>query len=552
MEMRVLQAELRAIVQGPKNAERWGALLALLMPFYDALRYLRVGDDEAALRAALAQLEEEVLPGLKQELERSWPAELRVVLARHPLGIKALGGMLHIDLHPHVLSSLLYQHGHKGSGKLTRSALKVLPALCLEGLSFEGVRIENLREQHVAWMEALLDAAPDGLRHVRLRDVAPTQDSAALREMVELLLARCGPQLESYAASVTLYPQDLRALDALYRPLIEQASSLTALRQLELPRIVTGDVRRADGPDTVSDILHAPGFVRLEALRAPGGLSAEHGAMLCARPGSRDLRRIALGLTEGDISSLMDAPSLAGVEVWDVSQRALADDGWETPAAAHWAAMRRPASPDQVLDAALVDLRRYDAARAEALLFEGSRLRPAPRVEALRLEAIGEAALVRLCEQAASAWPGLKCLVVLRELSDAELSALVAGGLLERLAAVDWRGDRRVPGVHLPYLSPYRAQVNERLKVLACAMDAATHPILGYGLLQQVLATGKLGRASQERLARAMGMSKPYPAELPAAMRARFFAVRGAQYAAPARGVVQMYEEVFAWSPAGG
>ena len=171
MEIKSLHAELRAIVQGPKHAKAWEALIALLMPFYDALRTRAVGDDERALRAALAQLEEEVLPGLKRDLERSWPSPLRVVRAHHPLGIKALGGMVWVDLHPHVLSELLHQHGHKGSGELTPRALKVLPALCLEGLPFEGLRIDNVEALHVELMEAFWDEAPGALRHVRLRSV---------------------------------------------------------------------------------------------------------------------------------------------------------------------------------------------------------------------------------------------------------------------------------------------------------------------------------------------------------------------------------------------
>ncbi len=551
MEMRALHAELRGILQGPKSAQGWEALLTLLKPLYWSLD-----------AAVLARFEEEVLPAVRAELERSWPAPLRVVRMDAPRPIRALGGTLHVDLFIHQLKSFMRDRGQKTSGKLSGPAIKVLPGLLLDGLEFEGLRIDQLEAHHVGLMAGLLDAGLGGLKHVRLRWVGG-QDAGALSELATLLIERRGQTLESYGALAESRACE-GAQDALYRPLLERADRLPALRHLELPPASSG------GLDVTGELLAHPAFDGLESVSFPYGLSAAHRALLTSRAGSVNLRRVAAGhLLNGMIAvvrtqeerdvlaaqpedarrALISAPLLAGVEVWDLRSYSRDDDGWESADAAYCAALRRPPAPVDVLDAAVVDLADATAAQAEAILFEEGRLRPSARLEALRIGALSDEAAARLFEQAEGAWPALECLVLMRALSEAQVRALVACGLLERLVAMDWQGSKYPPRVAAPAGA---SEMKRRVALAEQAMDPELHPLFGYALLEDAL-SGPSIYATLSRIARVVGME-----EVPASrhgihyeIRQRFIEARGAGHRLSMAGSTLAWGGRFVWPPVG-
>jgi hypothetical protein len=410
----------------------------------------------------------------------------------------------------------------------------------------------------VGLVAGLLDAGLGGLKHVRLRWVGG-QDAGALSELAALLIERRGQTLESYGALAESRACE-GAQDALYRPLLERADRLPALRHLELPPA-------SSGLDVTSELLAHPAFDRLESVSFPYGLSDAHRALLMSRAGSVNLRRVGAGhLLNGMIAvvrtqeerdvlaaqpedvrrALISAPLLAGVEVWDLRSYSRDDDGWESADAAYWAA-RRPPAPVDVLDAAVVDLSDATAAKAEAILFEEGRLRPSARLEALRIGALSDEAVARLFEQAEGAWPALECLVLMRALSKAQVRALESYGLLDRLAAMDWQGSKHPPRVAA---SAGASEMKRRVALAEQAMNPELHPLFGYALLEDALG-GPSIYATLSKIARVVGME-----EVPASrhgihyeIRQRFIEARGAGHRLSMVGSTLAYAGRFVWPP---
>jgi hypothetical protein len=513
--IKTFQAELRSLLQRPKTTEGWDALVRQLERVYLYPTSLAGAKQPDFSPDAVAQIKEEVLPAVEQELDRSWPALLRVVRMDQDAGLKRFGKILHVSFYRDDMIRFGARHGKKYNRAISGKLLREMVPLWMDQGSYEGFILGNVHQQHEALLAALLDANPAPLRHLRWTSLtSPGKERGSTlpdgpRAASALMVERCGQTLESFGAEIgSIYDAGRGELElAMYGPLLERPAELPALRQLAF------GYHAGDKRDLCVDLLCHEGFDGLDTLRFSNQLSAPRARALLERPASLNLRRIGIGYIraeEGDaLRALIAAPNLANVQSWNLRERGT-DEGWETEEVAIWRAQKRGQDHTHTLDQATVDLHKLDEAMtADALLKDGA-LRPSERLRALRIKHIDAATLDTLITQACAAWPNLECLVLMGKISEeATYVALERSGLLQQLKYLWWSEYDDPYILQLRALqSDKKAQQAARLALVARALDEATHPVFAHRMGSAAFDISMLRLAKErEAVGKALGLT---------------------------------------------
>lgn len=488
-EIREIHGELRSAAAAQKNDYRWYELLELAR---SALR-----DDALA-----EQLEEEVWPALEQELDRSWPAIVRVVKPLDPPLIRRLGRTLELEIGAQTTRMLGESMGLKLAVALNKRTIRELAPRWLDGARWQGLILSGVEREHEALMQGLIGAGLTGLKHLRIQDTLAPHEGGLLG-MVSLALDAFGPTLESYGATLKAGPQEQLWAHA-YQPLLERLGALPALDHLWFPRAPD------ESPDMFEQFMAHPALERLGALSFSCHLSARRIEVLSDRAASVNLRRVRLTKPGGDeaLRAFIRAPNMAGVEAWDIGDSSFLgrQEGWDTPAVDRWRAELCGAlSQRYTLDAAKVELRELDSEQLAAALFDGERLRGSTRLESLRTGWLDDVWMLRMAEQAHEAWPNLRHLKLESCIPDEQTFDVWARSpLLHTMRSFEL-------GVHGGW--PYSAlcsgeRVTRRAleaRLLTRCLDPALPPLLARHVLETVLSTTYV-KADVLRMARALGV----------------------------------------------
>jgi hypothetical protein len=493
--IRSIHAELRSALGARKNALRWSALLEVAR---EALR------DEALV----AQLAEEVWPALEQELDRSWPALVRVVTPLDPPLIRTLGRTLHLQIDWQTTQALGAALGLKLAVPLNKRTIRELAPRWLDGARWQGLILSSVAREHEALMQGLLDAGLADLKHLRLHSISGEQ--AQLHAMMRLALAAFGQTLESFGALGKNGDHD-PVWAALYTPLYDRLDALPALDHLGFPPAPR------DGPDPFARFMAHPALDRLSAIGSSEPLSAQRVEILTQRAASSALRRVMVSRRSDDdeaLRALMRAPNLASVEAWDIQPgyTDLHHERWDSPEVDRWRdELKGTPRTAHALDAAEVDLSALDRAQTVAALFDGEQLRGSPRLESLQIARLGGAWMLRMAEQAHEAWPNLH-------------SLRTAGEALDAPTFEAWARSPRAPALRRFEVSSCSGWPHDAIRgsraveatTLARCLDLTLPPALARHLLESTMQTSG-AKPHALRMARALGV--PSPADEPLAIQ---------------------------------
>jgi hypothetical protein len=455
-KIKKVQAELRSLLQRPKNKTTWDAITAQLGYIFPS----ETGEEwygEKWSAAQLAQLEEEVLAGVERELKRAWPAQLREVTMWHHPRVKRLGGVLNISFYGSSMKQFGAAHGkvYKNNAISKKQIGELMPHW-LGGGRYEGFVLEHVDKLHWELVEALIAANGEPLRSLRMESVGMSVEQnpyrfrvEELEALMEQLITRCGQTLERFGATLSS-SESAQKVDALYGPLLRRGAELPALIGLGFtkPPLYERDI--------FHELMASPAFDQLKELSFPQDLTVERGATLMQRAASRNLRRVGVGhlhdYNKGlklNVRAMIHAPNLASVQVWDLRTERRDDAGWETPEAAVWREVveargeqgkeRVEARRASALEQEVVDLAKMDAAATRELLWQDGALRASAHLKALRVRQVDEALLRAIIADGATAWPALECLVFQQRISSREsLQAWASSPLLAQLLFLDW------------------------------------------------------------------------------------------------------------------
>jgi hypothetical protein len=521
--VRALHGELRGLLQGPRSDEGWRALLGQLKRVYPS----EDGGSTASILTAgeQEQFEEEVLPAVRRELERGWPAELCAVRQHDHERVRSVGRTLYLALDAHEVRRFAEARGIKFS-RLTKKTLAELVPLWLAAGQFEGLILSFMSYAHVEVLDALLDGGLPPVRHVRLERVAPPKDGSGLEPLIARLVERCGQTLESFGATMH-WDHQRDPWGAVYEAFAARGDALPRLRHINFCGLNFCGPYKGP-PNPFVQVMANRAFDRLDTVRVEDLRGEEVIEALVSREASRNLRRVSGGYVSAEVArALLEAPNLANVEVWDLHSGSAWHEGWETPEAAKWRAHRAGNLTPHALDQALLDLHGFDALHTEEVLFEGERLRPSPRLLALRVEDISPDALDRLIEQAPAAWPNLECLIINARIERAQTHELIErSSLLHTLRYLSW-DERDAPAQETLNAASAREKTLRAacLELLERALDPDVPPMLAHRMFCAVRSWATRRVAVCTALEDALGLSE-HTRDMNA-LEAAFIAKRG-------------------------
>lgn len=488
-KIQAIHGELRGAAAAQKDDYRWSKLLDVAR---GALR------DEAMV----AQLEEEVWPALEQELDRSWPAIVRVVSPLDPPLIRRLGRTLELRIDDQTTRALGAQMGLKLAVALNKRTIRELASRWLDGARWQGLILSGVEREHEALMQGLIGAGLTGLKHLRIQDTLAPHEGGLLG-MVSLALDVFGSTLESYGATLKAGPQE-RLWAHAYQPLLDRLDALPVLDHLWFPWAPS------EAPDMFEQFMAHPALERLSALSFSDHLSPRRIEILISRAASLNLRRVRQTRLIDDEAqrAFIRAPNMAGVEVWDIEHSFMKArrESWDTPAVDRWRAeLGGVLSQRYTLDAADVELRELNREQLVAALFDGERLRGSTRLESLRMGWLDDVWMLRMAERAHDAWPKLRRLKLESCIPDEQaFEAWARSPLLHTLHSFEL-------GAHggWPYNALCSGERVERraleARLLTRCLDPALPPLLARHLLESVLSTTYV-KADVLRMARALGV----------------------------------------------
>lgn len=486
-------AETRSILHGKKTADSWSRLLRLLGSVFPAGGSSRELDASGFHEALEDRLVAELFPYLEEELDSSWPDELRVVQPTHHVELHRFGKILDIFAWEGPIRALCEAAGSSfGQKKLSKKMIEaVLPIwLRAENHQFEGVILRALSTQHELVVETLLARNFSKLRYLRFKQIfAPDRAKRGVEpeDRVKAVMHRI---LDEHAADLEVIGVEManeRESRMIWEPVMERAEELVSLRGLSF-----GEHEMFAEEDIFCELITLPAFDSVGTLTFHEGLTPRRAKTLVERAASKNLRAIGAGKQPAhwvDVREFSQHEHLANVEVWDIRQRERVEGDWESEEAAMWRDELSGARRDE-LSKAVVDLAPFDREFTHDVLFdEAGDLRTSTRMRALRISQITTAGICTIIEQGARAWPALECLVFVAtpytrgyDLDIEMIDAWGLSDLIEQLTFLDWNSEFCHPWYyHYGRLDRRSDEATTwRLTYYTHIIDGSMHPFMAF------------------------------------------------------------------------